>query len=250
VSDLRDSPDLPDPPDLLDLLDLRSLSAGYDGVAVVHDVDLRVGPGEVVGLLGGNGAGKTTTLLAISGLIPALAGAVRLFGAPPGRVTRRVEAGLAHVPEDRGLSFDLTVREHIRLAAPRRRTRPALDGTVDLFPALGPLLDRPAGLLSGGEQQMLALARALARRPRLLLVDEMSLGLAPIVVERLMASLRAVVAESGVGALVVEQHVPLLLSVIDRGYVLTRGRVTLAGTKDELAAQAGAIEAEYLGRKP
>jgi branched-chain amino acid transport system ATP-binding protein len=217
-------------------------------VAVVHDVDLRVTAGEVVGLLGGNGVGKTTTLLAISGLIPVLGGQVSLFGEPaPRGVSRRVEAGVAHVPEDRGLSFDLTVAEHIRLAAPRRRTRQALDATTDLFPALGELHDRPAGLLSGGEQQMLALARALAREPRLLLVDEMSLGLAPIVVERLMASLRAVVAESGVGALVVEQHVPLLLSVIDRGYVLGRGRVTLAGTRDELADQAGAIEAEYLG---
>jgi branched-chain amino acid transport system ATP-binding protein len=237
-----------------DLLELRGLSAGYDGVAVVHDVDLRVGPGEVVGLLGGNGAGKTTTLLAVSGLIPALGGTVALFGeAGQGRrqgqreIARRVDAGVAHVPEDRGLSFDLTVAEHIRLAAPRRRTQQALDATTDLFPALGPLRDRPAGLLSGGEQQMLALARALAREPRLLLVDEMSLGLAPIVVERLMASLREVVAESGVGALVVEQHVPLLLSVIDRGYVLGRGHVTLAGTRDELADQAGAIEAEYLG---
>jgi branched-chain amino acid transport system ATP-binding protein len=232
-----------------DLLELTGLSTGYEGVAVVHDVDLRVGPGEVVGLLGGNGAGKTTTLLAISGLIPALGGAVRLFGEPAHRsVSRRVEAGLAHVPEDRGLSFDLTVAEHIRLAAPKRnRVRQALDATIDLFPALGPLRDRPAGLLSGGEQQMLALARALAREPRLLLVDEMSLGLAPIVVERLMTSLQAVVAEQGVGALVVEQHVPLLLSVIDRGYVLGRGRVTLAGTRDELADQAGAIEAEYLG---
>jgi branched-chain amino acid transport system ATP-binding protein len=267
------------------LLRVEGLVAGYDGVPVVHGVDLLVRPGEVVALLGPNGAGKTTTLLTISGVLAPLGGCIELFGEQlragarrvrPAEVTRRAKAGLAHVPEDRGLFLDLTVAENLRVGRRRsRRGRPssraaragvgatASDGragpgggegddappldVLELFPALGALLDRRAGLLSGGEQQMLALARALVGRPRLLMVDEMSLGLAPIIVQQLLPVLRAVADRTGAGVLVVEQHVPLVLSIADRAAVLTRGRVTAMGTAAELAQRPELIEAGYFG---
>jgi branched-chain amino acid transport system ATP-binding protein len=240
------------------VLDLRGLVAGYRGVPVVHGIDLTVGAGEVVALLGSNGAGKTTTLLAVSGLLPPLEGTIEVLGerVPSGRrarlstVSRRARSGVAHVPEDRGLFFDLTVRENLRVCtAPRHPTSAGNTraDVLDLFPALGSMLDRRAGLLSGGEQQMLALARALISQPRLLLVDEMSLGLAPIIVEQLIPILRTVADETGAGVLVVEQHVPLVLSVADRAYMLTRGHITAAGRANELAARRDLIESAYLG---
>ena len=176
------------------VLELRGFSAGYDGLPVVHEIDLEVLPGEVVALLGPNGAGKTTTLLTISSLLPRLAGETRVFGVATARAGRRragnralelTRRGLAHVPEDRALFFGLTGREHLRLAAPdairarskprSRRSRPSPS-----------IIDRRAGLMSGGEQQMLAIARALAARPKLLMIDELSLGLAPIIVQSLL----------------------------------------------------------------
>ena len=239
-------------------LELRGLSAGYDGIAVVHDLDLTVAPGEVVALLGSNGAGKTTTLLAVSGLLPALGGEI-LVGGQPVAQRRRVRGakvaalartGVAHVPEDRGLFNELTVAEHLRLG--RTGDRPPIDDDQlhTWFPALVDLADRRAGLLSGGEQQMLALARALVGRPSLLLVDEMSLGLAPIIVERLLPVLRSVADDTGCAVVLVEQHVGLALEVADRGYVLTRGRIDLAGTAAELLAQRARLEADYLGDAP
>ena len=172
------------------LLDLVGLHAGYDGVTVVRDLDLHVDAGEVVALLGPNGAGKTTTLLTVSGLLAPISGTIDVLRRPPS--TRRPQEvarrGLAHVPEHRALFADLTVRENLRLG--RRHGPDDVAAVVESFPALAPLLDRKAGLLSGGEQQMLALGRALIGRPRLLLVDEMSLGLAPIVVERLLPVIR------------------------------------------------------------
>jgi branched-chain amino acid transport system ATP-binding protein len=236
----------------------RQLVAGHGGVAAVHGIDLRVAVGEVVALLGANGAGKTTTLLTISGLLPRLGGELELLGEPipqqrtarSAEVWRTARRGVAHVPEDRGLFADLTVAENLRLATQGRRARAdalPLDDVLAFFPALARLLGRPAGRLSGGEQQMLALARAVRMRPRLLLVDELSLGLAPIIVEQLLPTLRLVADELGAGALVVEQHVPLVLGVSDRAYVLERGRVTLEGTSDELAQRADVIESGYLG---
>lgn len=241
-----------------DALAVRDLVAGYGGTAVVHGIDLRVGAGEVVALLGANGAGKTTTLLTVSGLLPRIGGDIQLLGLPQTQrrrsgtadVWRIARLGVAHVPEDRGLFADLTVAENLRLARPGRRRQGdalALEEVLDFFPALGGLLDRPAGRLSGGEQQMLALARAVRTRPRLLLVDELSLGLAPIIVEQLLPTLRSIADELGAGVLVVEQHVPLVLGVSDRAYVLDRGRVTLEGASAELATRTEIIESGYLG---
>ncbi len=237
------------------LLDVRALTAGYDGVAVVHEVDLRVGAGEVVGLLGANGAGKTTTLLAISGLVPRLDGTIEVLGEAVhvrrrrsvADVWRLARAGVAHVPEDRGLFFDLTAAENLRLGRPRGGDAVPDEQLLQWFPALHRVLDRKAGLLSGGEQQMLALARAVVGRPKLLLVDEMSLGLAPIIVEQLLPVLRSIADETGAGILVVEQHVPLVLTIADRATLLRQGRVTFAGTAAELSARPDLVEAGYLG---
>ncbi len=226
---------------------LEGVTAGYAGVSAIRDVDLSVAAGEVVVLLGPNGAGKTTTLMTLAGLVPATAGQVAVFGAPvpAGRTDRLARAGLAFVPEDRGLFADLTVEENLRLG--QRRGALELRQTLEWFPALEPLLRRHAGLLSGGEQQMLALARAMLARPRLLLIDEMTLGLAPLLVEGLLPLLRRIAADTGVGVLLVEQHVDLALAAADRGYVLAQGRVRMTGTADALRSDRARLEASYLG---
>ena len=176
-------------------LEIDGLTAGYDRAAVVRDLSLMVAPGEVVALLGANGAGKTTTLRAISGLLKPMAGRIRLDGAELGGVsaTARAHRGIVHVPHDRGIFFGLTVAEHFRLDGVTQDDEQA--AAFEHFPVLHKLRSRRAGLLSGGEQQMLALARALARKPRLLLLDELSLGLAPIIVERLLPVVREFAAK-------------------------------------------------------
>jgi branched-chain amino acid transport system ATP-binding protein len=222
----------------------RGLSTGYGPISVVQDLDLHVDRGEVVALLGANGAGKTTTIMALAGVIPLTAGSVQLDGAPlNGSLYRRARRGLSLVPEGRSVFMGLSTRTNLRLGAGPP------DRALELFPELRPLLARQAGLLSGGEQQILALARALAARPKLLLVDELSLGLAPLIVQRLVLAIRRA-ADDGAGVLLVEQHAQKALSIADRGYVLRRGRVVLEGTGPELTGRLDELEAAYLGRSP
>jgi branched-chain amino acid transport system ATP-binding protein len=234
-------------------LDIQQLSAGYNGVPVVRGIDLHVDAGEVVALLGPNGAGKTTTLLTVSGLIPTLGGSVTLFGEPIDSRSPHLNArrGLAHVPEDRSLFFQLSVQDNLRLgvAGDRVGRQKAYDLALDMLPALKPLMNRRAGLLSGGEQQMLALARAMVSNPKLLLVDEMSLGLAPIIVERLLPLVRQIADDTGAAVLIVEQHIQMALSVADRAYVMSQGEVTMSGTAAEMADRRDLLEASYLGEK-
>jgi branched-chain amino acid transport system ATP-binding protein len=229
------------------VLRLDALSAGYDKAAVVRELDLHVGPGEIVALLGPNCAGKTTALRAISGIVRPMSGVIRFDGHDIARQSpaARARLGIAHVPEGRGVFFGLTVAEHFRLGHRGEQ----LDASIayDHFPALAELVDRRAGLLSGGEQQMLALGRALARRPRLLLLDEMSLGLAPIIVERLLPVVADYARESGCALLVVEQHIQIALAIADRGYVLSHGELVMHESAEVLGADHQLILSSYLG---
>lgn len=229
------------------LLQIDDLHTGYNGVSVVRGLNVHVDEGEVVALLGPNGAGKTTTLLTTSGLIPVISGDVKVFGkSVSGRRPHMIaREGLAHVPEGRALFYQLTVGENLRLGAAKGSAD--IKKALGYFPALEPILDRRAGLLSGGEQQMLAMARALTVSPRLLMVDEMSLGLAPIIVERLLPILRQIADETGAGVLLVEQHVHMALQVADRAYVLSHGELTMEGKASDLAKDRSLIEASYLG---
>ena len=229
------------------VLTLEGLTAGYDEAAVIREVDLAVRGGEVVALLGANGAGKSTTLRVVSGLVKPMAGRVLFAGEDLARTSpsARARLGIAHVPEGRGLFFGLTVAEHFRLG--HRGEHLDEDVAYEYFPKLRELQGRRVGLLSGGEQQMLAVARALARQPRLMLLDELSLGLAPVIVEWLLPVVRDVAKEQDCAVLLVEQHVHLALEVADRGYVLSHGQIVLENDAAHLRANRQLLVASYLG---
>jgi branched-chain amino acid transport system ATP-binding protein len=238
-----------------DLLSVRGLHAGYSQLEVVRELDIDVHPGEIVALLGANGAGKTTTLMTISGLLTAISGTVTILGEVTGRATYRrperlARRGVAHVPEGRAIFNSLTVAENLRLAIRGRQGHgDAVDRVGSYFPELIPIMKRRAGLLSGGEQQMLALARALVTSPKLLMVDEMSLGLAPVIVARILPPLRRLADETGCGVLLVEQHVHQALKIADRGYVLAHGDLIAQGAAAELMTNQALLQAGYLGEE-
>ena len=223
------------------VLEARGVSAGYGPQPVIHEVDLLVCPGEVVGLLGANGAGKTTTLLTLAGELPLLQGEVLLDGTPTSApLFRRARQGLTFVTEEKSVFMGLSTRDNLRVADVD------VEEALDLFPELTKRINVRAGLLSGGEQQMLTLARALTRRPRVLLADELSMGLAPIVVKRLLEAVVDAAKQQGTAILLVEQHARKALEYSDRAYVMRRGRIELSGTSGELLGQIGEIEDRYL----
>jgi branched-chain amino acid transport system ATP-binding protein len=229
------------------VLELRGLQCGYGSVPVVRALDLAVESGTVVGVLGPNGAGKTTLMMTLAALLPRLSGEVFLDGSPlpahrPSAVNR---SGLVLVPDDRALFTGLTTRENITIA--RRKGGPSLADALDLFPALAKRINVAAGALSGGERQMLAVARGMVQKPRVLLIDEMSMGLAPVIVEGLLPVVRRIADETGAVVILVEQHVQLALEVSDRAIVLVHGDVVLSGDAKEIAADPSALESAYLG---
>jgi branched-chain amino acid transport system ATP-binding protein len=216
------------------------MSAGYNGVPAVRGVDLEVAPGEMVALLGANGAGKSTTLLALAGHLKLLAGEVSILGRPERRpLHKQVQNGLALLPEARTIFKSLTVRENLLLG------RGAVDAALGYFPELNTRIKVRAGLLSGGEQQMLGLARVLAARPKVLLADELSLGLAPLIVRRLYEALKAA-TESGAAVIVVEQHSRIALAWSQRAYIMRRGKIELSGESQDLARREAEVSALYL----
>jgi branched-chain amino acid transport system ATP-binding protein len=228
------------------ILEIDRLTAGYGRVRVLHEVSLNVGEGEIVALVGPNGAGKSTLLRAVTAMIPDRAGTLTVAGRPliGAPVETIAAAGVAHVPEGRRLFPGLTVRDNLRLGGWLGRNRD-LAPVLEIFPVLGDRLDQIAGSLSGGEQQMCAIARALMGRPKLLLIDELSLGLAPVLVDEILARLTGI-AEAGTGILLVEQDAGAALEVARRGYVLELGEIVLSGTTAELAADPR-MRSAYLG---
>jgi branched-chain amino acid transport system ATP-binding protein len=229
------------------MLRVEGLSAGYGSVEVLWEVELEVGEDEIVALVGSNGAGKTTLLRAVSGLIPPSSGEVRFADEPISglRPEQIVTRGVAHVPEGRHLFQGLTVRENLQAGGYALRGGAELERAVELFPRLGERLGQLAGSLSGGEQQMCAIARGLMSRPKLLMIDELSLGLAPKLVDQIFEQLEAVAAE-GTALLVVEQDVDAALRIAQRGYVLETGRIAGSGSSEELLEDPRVREA-YLG---
>jgi branched-chain amino acid transport system ATP-binding protein len=232
------------------LLELTDVHARYGQVAALHGISLTVEDGEIVSLLGANGAGKTTTLRAISGMV-ATEGTLVFDGKPlPRKAEGTARRGITHVPEGRGILGELTVSENLKMGAYLRRDRKAiaddLDEVTSELPWLRDRSDQQAGTLSGGEQQMLALARARLSRPRLLLLDEPSLGLAPIIVEQFFALVRRLNEERGLTVLVVEQNANAALELSSRAYLLEVGRVALAGASAELREHEG-VRKSYLG---
>ncbi len=232
------------------MLEVRNLSVRYGAIEALKDANLVVGQNEIVCLIGANGAGKSTVLNAISGVVPACAGHVgfldeRISGR---RASRIVRAGLVQVPEGRLVFPDMSVMENLEMGAYSQtgRYQETLDSVLALFPRLKERRTQLAGLMSGGEQQMLAIGRALMARPRLLLLDEPSMGLAPLVIADIFQTLRKLRATLGLSILLVEQNARAALALADRGYVLANGRITASGTSAQLLADSATVEA-FLG---
>jgi branched-chain amino acid transport system ATP-binding protein len=228
------------------LLELDGVSARYGQIQALRGIHLTVEDGEVVALLGANGAGKTTTLRAVSGTVRR-DGEITLAGKRLGRSPESVaRAGVAHVPEGRGIFAELSVWENLRMGAYMHRRRPDFTGVLAYFPWLEIRRHQQAGTLSGGEQQMLALARAFLQRPRLLMLDEPSLGLAPLVTREVYRVVTDLNEKEGLAVLVVEQNAAIALTAAQRAYVLETGAVAVAGTADELKAD-DSVRTAYLG---
>jgi branched-chain amino acid transport system ATP-binding protein len=233
-----------------DALRLEGLTVARGGRPVVHDVTFEIAPGEVTALLGPNGAGKSTLVLAVAGVLKSLAGSVALAGRElRGRRPESIRrAGVAIVPEGRRLLSDLTVEDNLQVATYSLTREDAKAGrayALELFPELGKRLGAPGRSLSGGEQQMLVLAQALVSQPRFVLIDELSLGLAPVVVKRLVPTIRTV-AESGVGVLLIEQFATVALGLANRAHVMDRGRLRFSGLASELKARPELLQSSYL----
>lgn len=234
----------------MSLLELKGLTASYPGAQVLHGIDCAVEEGQIALLLGANGAGKTTTLRAISGTV-SRRGSIHFAGTDINGLAaeRIVGLGIAHVPQGRGTFNDLTVVENLQIGAYRRRDAEVasdIDRWLHAFPVLGDRRNQRAGLLSGGEQQMLAIARAMMLRPRLLMLDEPSLGLAPKIVQSVFEILQEINRTDGTAMLIVEQNADLALRFADYGYVLEAGHQVLSGTAEELAGSP-AVRDAYLG---
>jgi len=232
------------------VLSVDGLTSCYGRIEALHGVSLEVRKGEIVTLIGSNGAGKTTLLRALSGLQPISAGSIRFEGAALERVPahRRVARGIVQVPEGRQVFAPLSIADNLRLGAYGRRDggiTADLDTVYGLFPAIAAKREAAAGTLSGGEQQMLAIGRALMARPRLILLDEPSMGLAPVLVDQIFAVI-ADFRSRGITVLLVEQNAYAALAVADRGYVIETGRITLSATGAQLLDDAG-VRAAYLG---
>lgn len=233
-------------------LSIESVSASYGNISALHDVSLEVPGGEIVALLGANGAGKSTTLNVVSGLVRPTRGSVRFDGEPIHRLAadRIVRLGIVQVPEGREIFRDMSVRENLEMGAYARKDRAAaardLDSVCDLFPRLRERIAQKAATMSGGEQQMLATARAMMARPRMILMDEPSMGLAPLVVEQIFETVRTLNREQGITILLVEQNAFAALGIADRAYVLETGRIVLSGTGQDMIRNEQ-VRAAYLG---
>jgi branched-chain amino acid transport system ATP-binding protein len=233
-----------------ELLELAGLTVARAGRPVVHEVTLAIPPGEVTALLGPNGAGKSSLVLAVAGVLRPVAGAVMLGDRDlAGRRPEAIRgAGVAVVPEGRRLLSDLSVQDNLQVATyalSREEGKTGRAYALELFPELEKRLDTPARALSGGEQQMLVLAQALVSRPRFLLIDELSLGLAPVVVKRLIPTIRTI-AESGVGVLLIEQFATVALGLANRAHVMDRGRIRFSGAASELRTRPELLQSSYL----
>ncbi|MGP0032659.1 MAG: ABC transporter ATP-binding protein [Acidimicrobiales bacterium] len=233
------------PTNVAPVLECEGLDVGYGKLTVARDITFTLRPRKVLTILGPNGAGKTTLLMTLAGFLPPRAGGITLNGEPvKGASPRRTnQAGMILIPDFRALFTELTPIQNLKLAAPRGAD---LDPVLELFPALQRRQKLRVGDLSGGEQQMLAIARALVQSPKLLLIDEMSMGLAPVAVESLMPVIRRVADEHGAAVIMVEQHVQLALEVADEAMVMVHGKVVLSGSADTYRNDTSAVESAYM----